>query len=182
MDFLFAIPIAILHLISSLFSWIFSIISWLIGIVLLPLKLVWGVFTGIFKFIISVFLAPFLLFSHPVNVPTAQAAVPTVPVIPNSRLEQIFNDIQQLELAGRRMEPLRANGDLAQCGSKMREYQYQAEDLVQRTNDLPIKYKITLGAAATRLKSCVSCSPFAQDSCDRVAEDLKDYQLVMSEE
>lgn len=40
MDFLFAIPSFILHLISSLFSWAFSVISGIVGIFLLPVKLV----------------------------------------------------------------------------------------------------------------------------------------------
>lgn len=181
MDFLFAIPIFILQLVSNLFSLIFGVIAWLVGIILWPLKLVWGICIGIGKFILSVFLAPFLLFSHPANVSAAQPVVSTVTAIPNSRLEQIFNDIQQLESAGRQMENLRNKGDLAQCGSKMREYQTQAENLVEKTKYLPHEY-IALGSAAGSLRMCVSCSYSAQDSCDRVADDLNYYKFIMSEE
>ncbi|MGA9380163.1 MAG: hypothetical protein WBV73_15470, partial [Phormidium sp.] len=114
-------------------------------------------------------------------VSAAQPTTPAVPAIANSQFEQIFNDIQQLELAGRQMEYLRNNGDLAQCGSKMREYQKQAENLVDKTKYLPHEY-IALGSAAGSLWMCVSCSSSAQDSCDRVADDLNYYKLIMSEE
>jgi len=174
-DFLFAIP-----------SFIFHVIGWIIGIFLWPFKLIWGLFIGTGKVIFSVLLAPFLLFSHPANVSAAQPATPTppVPAILNSQIEQIFNDIQQLELAGRQMEYSRnewRNGNSTQCGILMRDYQNKAKKLVDKVKDFPPKY-IALGSAAGGLEMCVSCMSSAQESCDVVRMNLNDYQSMMSEE
>ena len=182
MDFLFAIPSFIFHLVSTLFSWVFSFIFGIVGIVIWPFKLVWGLFMGGGKLLISVLLAPISLFYHPADISAAQSVVGTIPTSPNNSLEQIFNDIQGLELAGRQMEPLRNNAKLGQCGILMREYQNQVENLVEITNALPMQYKITLGAAATKLNSCVSCSTSAKDSCKQVRDNLNYYQSMMSQE
>ena len=183
MDFLFAIPSFIFHLVSTLFSWVFSFIFGIVGIVIWPFKLVWGLFMGGSKLLISVLLAPISLFYHPADISAAQPVVGTIPTIPNNSIEQIFNDIQELESAGRQMEPLRNNEKfLGQCGSLMRKNQNKVENLREITNALPIQYKITLGAAVTSLESCVSCKTTAQDSCNRVRENLNYYQSMMSEE
>lgn len=182
MDFLFAIPSFILHLISSLFSWAFSVISGIVGIFLLPVKLVWGLLMGVGKTLISIVLLPTLLFSHPGDISSSQPVVATTPTIPNNNLEQIFNEIKRLEFAGRNMEPLRTKEKSGQCGDKMREYQKQVENLVEITDALPISYKVTLGIAAGNLQFCVSCISSAQDSCKLVRMDLSDYQSSMSEE
>lgn len=183
MEFLFAIPSFIFHLVANLFSWVFSLIGGILGIVIWPFKLVWGLVMGVGKLIISVLLAPFLLFSHPAQISAAQPVVGTIPTIPNNSIEQIFNDIQELESVGREMEPLRNNEKLSgQCGILMREYLNKVENLREITNALPIQYKITLGAAVTRLESCVSCKTSAKESCNKVLMDLNDYQSMMSEE
>ncbi|MEG5162253.1 hypothetical protein QUB37_17645 [Microcoleus sp. AT3-A2] len=182
MDFLVAIPSFIIHLISSLFSWVFSVLSGIVGIFLLPVKLVWGLLMGVGKTLISIVLLPTLLFSHPADISLSQPVVATNPTIPNNNLELIFNDIKRLEFAGRNMEPLRTQERLGQCGDKMREYQKQAENLVEITDALPMSYKVTLGIAAGDLKSCVSCMSSAQDSCKLVRMGLSDYQSMMSEE
>ncbi|MEG4849586.1 hypothetical protein QUB10_01600 [Microcoleus sp. B5-D4] len=182
MDFLFAIPSFILHLISSLFAWVFSVLSGIVGIFLLPVKLVWGLLMGVGKTLISIILLPTLLFSHPGEISSSQPVVATTPTIPNNNLEQIFNEIKRLEFAGRNMEPLRTKEKLGQCGDKMREYKAQAENLINKTNALPIKYKITLGSAAIRLDSCVSCTTDAKQQCEMVRVDISDYQSMMNEE
>ena len=197
MDFLFAIPSFIFHLISTLFSWVFSVISGMVGIVVWPFKLVWGLLMGVGKTLISIILLPTLLFSHPGDISTAQPVVgktaaiaqPVVEktaAIPNTYyLEQIYNDINELERAGREMDRLRNSydlSDLKQCGDKMREYQDQVADLIDMTATLPIQYKITLGAAATRLNSCVSCSTSAEKQCDLVLQELSDYQSMINEQ
>jgi hypothetical protein len=182
MGFLFAIPSFIIHFLANLLSWFFSLIGGILGIVIWPFKLVWGLFMGVGKLLISVLVAPFLLFSHPAEISAAQPVVGTVPPIPNNRIEQIFNDIKSLELAGRQMEPLRNNENLGQCGILMRDYQIEADNLVEITNDLPRQYKATLGAAAISLNECVSCKTTAQNSCERVRDNLNDYQSMISEE
>ena len=184
MDFLFAIPSFIFHLVSSFFSWIFSVILGIVGIALSPFKLAWGLLMGVGKMLISILLIPTLLFSHPGDISSSQPVVATTPTIPNTyNLEQIYNDIKELELAGRAMEPLRNSYQtLGQCGDKMREYQDQATNLIDQTNALPIKYNITLGSAAIRLKSCVSCTTYAKQQCEMIQVDLSDYQSMMNEE
>lgn len=186
MDFLFAIPSFIFHLISSLFSGVFSFIFGIIGIVVWPFKLVWGLLMGVGKTLISIVLLPTLLFSHPGDISTAQPVVDKTAAIPNTyNLEQIYNDINDLERAGREMDLLRNSYDLSdrrQCGDKMREYQDQVADLIDMTATLPIQYKITLGAAAKRLNSCVSCSTSAEKQCDLVLQELSDYQSMINEE
>ncbi|MEG3967058.1 hypothetical protein QUA00_05295 [Microcoleus sp. T2B6] len=182
MDFLFAIPSFIFHLISSLFSWVFSVLSGIVGIFLLPVKFVWGLLMGVGKTLISIVLLPTLLFSHPGDISSSQPVVATTPTIPNNNLEQIFNEIKRLEFAGRNMEPLRTKEKSGQCGDKMREYKAQAENLINKTKALPIKYKITLGSAAIRLDSCVSCTTDAKQQCEMVLVDLSDYQSMMNEE
>ena len=180
MDFLFAIPNFIFYLISSLFSWVFSVISGIVGIVLWPVKLLWGLLMGLGKTLISIVLLPTLLFSHPADISATQPIVSTSATVSNTyNLEQIFNDIQELELAGIKMQPLRNNKNLRECGIQMREYQDQVKDLIERTNALPIQYKITLGAAASRLNSCVSCTTSAQDSCKLVRMELNDYESMI---
>ena len=182
MDFLFAIPSFIFHLVSTFFSWAFSVISGIVGIFLLPVKLVWGLLMGVGKTLISIVLLPTLLFSHPGDISSSQPVVATTPTIPNNNLEQIFNEIKRLEFAGRNMEPLRTKEKSGQCGDKMREYQSQAEKLVEITEALPMPYNIALGAAARSLNSCVSCTTYAKKQCEMVRVDLSDYQSSMSEE
>lgn len=176
MDFLFAIPNFIFHLISSLFSWVFSVISGLLGIVIWPVKLLWGLLMGVGKTLISIVLLPTLLFSHPGDISATQPVVSTTAAIPNNNIEQIYNEINELERAGRAMEPLRNSYQtLGQCGDKMREYQKQAKNLVEITDALPMSYKVTLGIAAGDLNSCVSCMSSAQNSCKLVRMSLTDY-------
>ena len=183
MDFLFAIPSFLFHLVSSFFSLIWGIIVGIVGIVIWPFKLGWGLVMGAGKLIISILLAPLLLFYHPsaANVSAAQPVTGTIPAISNSSLEQIFNEIQQLELAGREMEPLRTKENAAQCGIRMREYQNKAENLEEKIKDLPPEYN-SLNAAARGLELCVSCASFAKNSCKGVRVNLNDYQSMMSEE
>ncbi|MEZ2235069.1 hypothetical protein [Microcoleus sp.] len=184
MDFLFAIPSFIFHLVSTFFSWIFSVISVIIGIVLLPFVLAWGLLMEVGKALISIVLLPTLLFSHPGDISSSQPVVATTPTIHNNNVEQIFNDIQQLELVGRNMEPSRTYEQLGQCVILTQEYQNQAEKLIERTNDLPMSYKVTLWPAATGLKSCLSCNTTSikQHSCNAVRMGLSDYQSMMNEE
>jgi hypothetical protein len=167
-------------LISSLFSWVFGVISGIVGIVLWPVKLLWGLLMGVGKTLISIVLLPTLLFSHPGDISATQPITDTSVTVSNTyNLEQIYNDISRLEEAGRNMEPLRnlANLEkLRQCGDKMREYQSQAEKLVEITEALPMSYKITLGSAAIRLNSCVSCKTDAKKQCELVRQDLSDYK------
>ena len=177
MDFLFAIPSFIFHLVSTFFSWIFSVISVIIGIVLLPFVLAWGLLMEVGKALISIVLLPTLLFSHPGEISATQPVVGTTATVSNTyNLEQIYNDISQLEEAGRNMEPLRTYEKLGQCGIQMREYQKQAQNLVEITDALPMSYKGTLGSAALRLNSCVSCTTSAKKQCELVRLDLSDYK------
>ncbi|MEG4428372.1 MULTISPECIES: hypothetical protein [unclassified Microcoleus] len=186
MDFLFAIPSFIFHLVSTLFSWIFSVILGIVGIALSPFKLARGLLMGVDKALISIVLLPTLLFSHPGDISATQPVVGTSATVPNTyNLEKIYNDISQLEEAGRNMEPLRNRENLEklrQCGDKMREYQSQAEKLVEITEALPMPYNIALGAAARSLNSCVSCTTYAKKQCEMVRVDLSDYQSMMNEE
>ncbi len=177
MDFLFAIPSFIFHLVSTFFSWIFSVILGIVGIALSPFKLAWGLLMGVGKMLISILLIPTLLFSHPGDISSSQPVVATTPTIPNTyNLEQIYNEINELERAGRAMEPLRNSYQtLGQCGDKMREYQKQAKNLVEITDALPMSYKVTLGIAAGDLNFCVSCMSSAQNSCKLVRMSLTDY-------
>ena len=64
----------------------------------------------------------------------------------------------------------------------MREYQDQVKNLIDKTNALPLEYKMTLGSAAIRLNSCVSCSTDAKQQCEMIRLDLSDYQSMMNEE
>ena len=182
MDFLFAIPSFIFHLVSTFFSWIFSVILGIVGIALSPFKLARGLLMGVDKALISIVLLPTLLFSHPGDISSSQPVVATTPTIPNNNLEQIFNEIKRLEFAGRNMEPLRTKEKSGQCGDKMREYQKQVENLVEITDALPMSYKVTLGIAAVNLQFCVSCTTYAKKQCEMVRVDLSDYQSSMSEE
>ncbi|KOR33639.1 MULTISPECIES: hypothetical protein [Planktothricoides] len=183
MDFLFAIPSFILKLISSLFYWVFSLISGILGVMLLPFKLLWGLFMGVGQTIISIVLLPILLFSNSGDISATQPVVITSDTVSNNyHLEEIYNDIIQLEKAGRNMEFLRSYENLEECGSKMRGYQDKVKILIDKTNALPIKYKMTLGSAAIRLNSCVSCSTEAKKQCEMIRLDLSDYQSMMNEE
>lgn len=180
MNFLFSIPSFIFYLGSTLFSGFFSFVNKILSVFVCNVQLVlkWKPLMPCSKLIIAIILAPILLFVQPANISIAQSIVPTIATIPNNNLEQIFNDIQELELAGIKMQPLRNNKNLRECGIQMREYQDQVKDLIERTNALPLQYKITLGAAAIRLNSCVSCTTSAQDSCKLVRMELNDYESM----
>lgn len=176
MDFLFAIPSFIFHLISSLFSWVFSVISGILGIVIWPVKLLWGFLMGVGKTLISIVLLPTLLFSHPGDISATQPVVSTTPAIPNNNIEQIYNEISLLEKAGINMEALRTPETLGQCGDQMRKYQKQAQDLVEITDALPLSSYATLMSAARTLNTCVSCQTDAKKQCELVRQDLSNYQ------
>lgn len=94
MDFLFAIPSFIFHLVSTFFSLIFSVILGIVGIALSPFKLARGLLMGVDKALISIVLLPTLLFSHPGDISATQPVVGTSATVPNTyNLEKIYNDI-----------------------------------------------------------------------------------------
>ncbi|MEG3925901.1 hypothetical protein [Microcoleus sp. D3_18a_C4] len=177
MDFLFAIPSFIFHLVSTFFSWIFSVILGIGGIALSPFKLAWGLLMGVGKALISIVLLPTLLFSHPGDISATQPVVGTSATVPNTyNLEQIYDDISRLEEEGRKLKPLSNNYQREQCVIQMQEYQNQAAELVEKTKALPDQFN-TLKAAAGSLNSCLSCrtSSLEQHSCNAVSMGLRDY-------
>lgn len=87
-------------------------------------------------------------------------------------VREVLQTIRALEQQGRGMESLRQGypNDLdkvRQCGEQMRERQPQARGLRDRAEALPKPFSAYLGAAATELVLCVSCSRSALDNCAR---------------
>ncbi len=179
MDFLFAIPSFIFHLISSLFSWVFGVISGIVGIVLWPVKLLWGLLMGVGKTLISIVLLPTLLFSHPADISATQPIVGTSSTVSNTyNLEQIYNDISRLEKEGRKLKPLSNNYQIEQCDIQMQEYQNQAAELVEKMKDWPDQFN-GLNLAAKSLNPCLSCRTSSSNlnlhSCNAVRMGLNEY-------
>jgi hypothetical protein len=87
-------------------------------------------------------------------------------------VREVLQAVRALERQGRDMESLRQGypndlGKVRRCGELMRERQPQARSLQGRAEGLPKPFSIHLGAAATELVLCVSCSRSALQNCDR---------------
>jgi len=94
-------------------------------------------------------------------------------------VREVLQAVRTLEQLGRGMESLRQGypNDLdrvRQCGEQMRERQPHARGLRDRAEALPKPFSTYLGAAATELVLCVSCSRSALDNCARARSYIDD--------
>lgn len=94
-------------------------------------------------------------------------------------VKEVLQAVRTLEQQGRGMESLRQGypnnlEKVRQCGEQMRERQPQARSLRERAEALPKPFSIHLGAAATELVLCVSCSRSALENCERARSSINE--------
>ena len=97
---------------------------------------------------------------------------------------EIFTKLFELEKKGREMESLRNTNDLGKvknCGNLMRENKKSSEELSKEIEKLPHPFSLRLKAVNTDLKSCVTCSSSAIESCNRAKSFLNEVKKDFEE-